>query len=66
MQTGQRIGTSVGIALITALAFAVLARSDWTGAFLVGFAGVFTIILLSLGVAYKDLWQRRGMDLDPV
>ena len=59
MQTGQRIGTSVGIALITALAFAVLARSDWTSAFLTGFAGVFTIILLSLGVAYKDLWQRK-------
>lgn len=61
MQTGQRIGTSVGIALITALAFAVLARSDWTTAFLVGFGGVFLMILLSLFVAYKDLWQRRSL-----
>ena len=29
MQTGQRIGTSIGIAMITAVAFSVLARSDW-------------------------------------
>ncbi len=66
MQTGQRIGTSVGIALITALAFSVLARSDWTGAFLAGFAGVFTIILLSLVVAYRDLAQREESGVDPV
>src|SRR5690625_1354382 len=59
MQTGQRIGTSVGIALITALAFAVLARSDWTQAFLFGFAGIFAVIALALAVGYKDLWQRR-------
>src|SRR5690625_4564670 len=65
MQTGQRIGTSVGIALITALAFWVLANNNWTTAFLAGFAGIFFIVLVSLGVAYKDFWQRRTL-ADPV
>src|SRR5699024_3673668 len=60
MQTGQRIGTSVGIALITALAFAVLARRDWTRPFPTGVAGVVTIILRPLGVAYDDLSQRKN------
>src|SRR5690606_28803522 len=38
MQTGQRIGTSVGIAVITAAVFAVLAVSDWAVAVAAGFA----------------------------
>lgn len=29
LQTGQRIGTSMGLAIMTALAFAVIAVSDW-------------------------------------
>src|SRR5699024_8206927 len=59
MQTGQRIGTSAGIALITALTFAVLSQTGWTFAFIIGFTGVFAIIAISLVVAYKDLFQRR-------
>ncbi len=59
MQTGQRIGTSVGIALITALAFGVLASSDWTTAFIVGFAGIIVVVLLALVVAYADERDRR-------
>lgn len=59
MQTGQRIGTSAGIALITAMTFAVLSKSGWTVAFIIGFSGVFAIISISLAVAYKDLRQRR-------
>ena len=64
MQTGQRIGASVGIALITALAFWVLSHTNWTIAFIAGFGGVFATILASLAFAYKDLVQRRGME-DP-
>src|SRR5690606_5678736 len=37
MQTGQRIGSSVGIAVITSAAFAVLAIANWSTAFMVGF-----------------------------
>lgn len=61
MQTGQRIGTSVGIALITALAFATLAYTDWAGALIVGFLGSFLIVIASLVIAYADLRARgRG------
>lgn len=66
MQTGQRIGSSVGIALITALAFWVLSHTNWTIAFIAGFGGVLATILASLAFAYKDLLQRRGVDeVDP-
>ncbi len=58
MQTGQRIGTSVGIAVITAIAFGVLAVSNWAAAFNVGFAAIIVIVLAALAVAYADLRQR--------
>ena len=60
MQTGQRIGTSVGIAVITALAFGVLAVSTWSVAFVSGFAAIVLIVLVALGVAFRDLRQRHG------
>ncbi len=58
MQTGQRIGTSMGIAMITALAFATLAVSDWAGAFIAGFAGITVVVLITLALAYADQRQR--------
>jgi len=58
MQTGQRIGTSVGIAIITAVAFATLARSDWSVAIMTGFAAIIVIVCCSLAIAYADLRQR--------
>lgn len=59
MQTGQRIGTSVGIAVITAVAFATLARSDWSVAFMTGFAAIVLVVACSLAIAYADLRERR-------
>ncbi len=59
MQTGQRIGTSVGIAVITALAFTVLASSGWPSAFMAGFAAIMVVVVLTLFVAYRDLRLRR-------
>lgn len=59
MQTGQRIGTSVGIALITALAFGVLSRSGWPEAFMAGFAAIMVVVSLTLVVAYRDLRRRK-------
>lgn len=60
MQTGQRVGTSVGIAVITAISFGVLAVSTWAAAFMVGFLVIAMIVVVSLGVAFRDLRQRHG------
>lgn len=59
MQTIQRIGTAVGIAVITAISFAVLARADWATAFTVGFAVIAVIVALAMVVGYADLRSRR-------
>ncbi|MEO7588749.1 MAG: MFS transporter [Arachnia sp.] len=59
MQTGQRIGTSVGIAIITALAFRVLASSGWSWAFIAGFAAIMVVVVVTLFVAYNDMRLRR-------
>ncbi len=59
MQTGQRIGTSVGIAVITALAFRVLATSGWSWAFISGFAAIIVVVVATLFVAHHDLRLRR-------
>lgn len=59
MQTGQRIGTSVGIAVITAAVFATLSATSWAVAVSVGFALVGVVVLLALGVALKDQRDRR-------
>src|SRR5690606_37910659 len=49
MQTGQRIGTSIGIAVITAATFSTLeATSSWAVAVMVGFSVVTLVVLLTL------------------
>ena len=58
MQTGQRIGTSVGIAVITAAVFAVLGVASWPVAVIAGFALIGLVILIALAVAIKD-WRER-------
>lgn len=59
MQTGQRIGTSVGIAMITAAVFAVLARWSWSIAVVVGFGLIALVVIAALGVAFKDQRDRE-------
>lgn len=60
LQTGQRIGTSVGIAVITAATFASLeASSSWAIAVMVGFGVISLVVLLTLFVAIKDLRDRQ-------
>ncbi|WP_017524468.1 MFS transporter [Pusillimonas noertemannii] len=59
MQTGQRMGTSIGIAVITAATFATLeATASWAIAVMVGFGVVALVVLLALAVAIKDLRDR--------
>ena len=59
MQTGQRIGTSVGIAMITAAAFAALAKWTWSVAVVIGFALISLVALAALGMAFKDQHDRK-------
>lgn len=59
MQTGQRIGTSVGIALITAVVFWILNRSSWPTAMVAGLVVISIIVLIALRVAIKDQRDRR-------
>lgn len=61
MQTGQRIGTSVGIAVITALVFALLPYTSWSRAVSFGLLMIVLVILLALAMAFKDLRDRRTL-----
>ncbi|MGB6241328.1 MAG: MFS transporter [Castellaniella sp.] len=61
LQTGQRIGTSVGIAMITAAVFWTLESASWHTAALAGFGVIGLVVLLALAVAFKDLRSRRQM-----
>ncbi len=60
MQTGQRIGTSIGIAVITSAAFGALGLTgSWSVAIVVGFALIGLVVLLALAMALKDQRDRR-------
>lgn len=59
MQTGQRIGTAVGIAIITAATFSTLAVASWSTAMIVGFVLIAVVVLLALFVSIKDLRDRK-------
>ena len=58
MQTGQRIGTSIGIAVITSVTFATLAASSWPIAMSVGFGLIIVVVLVTLAVAVLDQRDR--------
>lgn len=59
MQTGQRIGTSVGIAVLTAVVFALLNVTSWPVAVACGFGLIAMVICGALAVAIKDQRDRR-------
>lgn len=59
MQTGQRIGTAVGIAVISAAMFYALSATSWTTAMVVGFSLIPVVVVLALLVAFIDLGDRR-------
>ncbi|WP_417587975.1 MFS transporter [Pararhodobacter oceanensis] len=60
MQTGQRIGTAVGFAVITAATYATLAVSSWALAVTAGLGLIALMVLLGMAVAYKDLRAREA------
>lgn len=58
MQTGQRMGTSIGIAVITAAVFGSLNLTGWALATMIGFGVILLVIIVSIGFAYKDKRDR--------
>ena len=56
-QTSQRIGTAVGIAMITAIFFAALRHGTWNAAMNLALASIAVIVVITLFVALAD--QRR-------
>ena len=66
MQTGQRIGTAVGIAVITAAVFASLAMWSWAIAVVIGFVLIAMVVLVALAVAFKDQRDREKGDSERV
>ncbi|MGO1435618.1 MAG: MFS transporter [Canibacter sp.] len=64
LQTGQRVGTSVGIAAITGLAFSTLgATGDWSQAFILGFSVITAVIAIAGVVGIVDVVQHnRGIE----
>jgi MFS family permease len=66
LQTSQRIGTAVGIAVITAVAFSVEAQAGWTLAIIAGFCVVAVSVLATLVIAGSDARRAsRGTGLQP-
>src|SRR5690625_2195463 len=59
MQTGQRMGTSIGIAVITAAVFVSLESTSWSTAVAIGFGLIALVVTTALLMAYKDQWDRR-------
>ncbi len=59
LQTAQRIGTAMGLAVITGVAFAVLTSNDWTAAITAGFAATAAMLLVTLVVSVIDLRGQR-------
>ena len=58
LQTGQRIGTSMGLAIMTALAFAVTAASDWNVGMIGSFLAITVVVILAGIVGLAEV--RRG------
>src|SRR5690625_3080678 len=59
MQTGQRIGTAVGIAMNTAIFFAAQIAFGWTAAILITFGSIATLVAISAVVGVIDWRQDR-------
>ncbi|MFD2758381.1 MFS transporter [Gulosibacter faecalis] len=59
LQTGQRIGTAIGIAVITSVAFGMAAAHGWDLAIAIGFGVIIAVIVLTIAVALVDLAATR-------
>jgi MFS family permease len=62
LQTGQRVGSAIGIAAVGAVFFATLAgrQGDWSGAFRMGLAVTTVFVVAALVLALVDVVAGRG------
>lgn len=58
LQTGQRIGTSMGLAIMTALAFSITAVSNWHWGMMGAFVAIAVVVILAGIVGLIEV--RRG------
>lgn len=65
IQTGERIGTAIGISAITGLAFSVARGSGWHTASQVGLGAIAAVIAVSALVAWADLRASARRDRRP-
>lgn len=59
MQTGQRVGTSIGTALITSMLFGVSAAYAWDWAFVAAFGTIMVMVAAAMIVAIVDIVGTR-------
>ena len=62
LQTGQRIGTAIGLAVITAIFFAMLQSTsgDWPVSIMTGFGVIIAVCLVSLSFGFADQRTSRS------
>jgi MFS family permease len=60
LQTGQRLGTAAGIALVGAVLFGTLEGGDWTDAAVAGLRTAIALTAVALVVALHDQLTRPG------
>ncbi|QQB13497.1 MFS transporter [Brevibacterium casei] len=63
LQTGQRIGTSMGLAILTAVAFAVVAVSDWDLGLIVAFLAIAVVVIIAGIVGIAEVRRTRRPQL---
>lgn len=62
LQTGQRLGTAIGIVVVTGIAFSIVATSGWDEGFMYGLLVITAIAAAAVVVAVVDmLLARRGV-----
>ncbi|WP_281982494.1 MFS transporter [Thalassorhabdomicrobium marinisediminis] len=59
LQTGQRIGTAIGFAVITAATFSTLAVTSWSVAVSVGFGLIAVMVIVAFLATLRDIKSRR-------
>lgn len=66
LSTGQRVGTAIGIAIITAVYFVALELDGYDAAFVAAFIGVGVFVALSGVIGLIDLRNGRRRDAAPI
>ncbi len=63
LQTGQRVGSAVGVAVITAILFSVQPLAGWELAATAAFAGIILALCLALAISLRDQRRRHVVEV---